>query len=71
MNIRRAQTTRGIRSMLTYWYRGVRYRPVLGLNLTVDQERESANRIDFYPGVMLRGARKSFEFFFFRATTIG
>ena len=45
MNIRRVRTTCGIRSVLTYWYRGVRYRPVLGLNLTIDQERESANRI--------------------------
>ena len=31
MNIRRVRTSRGMRSVLTYWYRGVRYRPVLGL----------------------------------------
>jgi len=28
--------------LLTYWYRGKRYRPVLGYNLRLDQERESA-----------------------------
>lgn len=44
MNIRRVRTTRGTRSVLTYWYRGVRYRPVLGFDLTTDQERESAYR---------------------------
>jgi hypothetical protein len=45
MNIRRVRTSRGCRSVLTYWYRGVRYRPVLGLNLTGDQEREAALEI--------------------------
>ena len=45
MNIRRVRTSRGWRSVLTYWYRGVRYRPVLGLNLTGDQEREAALEI--------------------------
>ena len=40
MNILRKSTPKGIRSVLTYWYRGQRYRPVLGYNLTADQERE-------------------------------
>jgi hypothetical protein len=42
MNIRRVPTSKGLRSILTYWYRGVRYRPVLGLNLSPDQEREAS-----------------------------
>ena len=42
MNIKRLQAPNGIRSVLTYWYRGKRYRPVLGCNLTADRERESA-----------------------------
>ena len=42
MNIRRAPTLRGVRSVLTYWYQGRRYRPVLGVNLTTDQERDKA-----------------------------
>lgn len=33
------------RSVLTYWYRGVRYRPVLGYNLSIDQEREAALQV--------------------------
>ncbi|SLM49916.1 Putative Phage integrase (modular protein) [Nitrospira japonica] len=45
MNIRRIQSANGTRSVLTYWYRGKRYRPVLGRNLTTDQERESARTI--------------------------
>src|SRR5687768_13148354 len=45
MNIRRKSTTKGIQSLLTYWYRGQRYRPVLGYNLTTDQEREAALQI--------------------------
>jgi hypothetical protein len=31
--------------VLTYWYRGTRYRPVLGINLSLDQEREAALQI--------------------------
>jgi integrase len=42
MNIRRKSTTKGIQSILTYWHGGQRYRPVLGYNLTTDQEREVA-----------------------------
>ena len=42
MNIRRHRSSKGVRSVLTYWYYGVRYRPVLGYNLTADRERESA-----------------------------
>jgi len=42
MNIRRRLTPKGIQSSLTYWYQGHRYRPVLGYNLTVEQEREAA-----------------------------
>jgi hypothetical protein len=45
MNIRRVPTSKGLRSILTYWYRGVRYRPVLGLNLSTDQEREAALQV--------------------------
>jgi integrase len=44
MNIKRTPTARGVRSVLTYWYRGRRYRPVLGVGLSLDQEREKANR---------------------------
>ena len=44
-NIRRCPTSEGIRSTLTYWYKGKRYRPVLGYNLTPEQERESAFQI--------------------------
>ncbi len=45
MNIQRINTPKGIRSILTYWYRGKRYRPVLGYNLTLDLERETALEI--------------------------
>jgi hypothetical protein len=45
MNIRRTIRSGRICSVLTYWYRGVRYRPVLGYNLTMDQEREAALQI--------------------------
>ena len=45
MNIQRINTSKGTRSILTYWYRGKRYRPVLGYNLTLDRERESAVEI--------------------------
>jgi len=42
MNIHRIPTSKGIRSVLTYWYQGTRYRPFLGMNLSVDKEREAA-----------------------------
>ena len=45
MNISRKMTTKGIRAVLTYWCRGQRYRPVLGYNLTTDQEREAILQI--------------------------
>jgi len=45
MNIRRILTSGKTRSVLTYWYRGVRYRPVLGYNLSIDQEREAALQV--------------------------
>ena len=45
MNIRRIRTSQGIRSILTYWYQGTRYRPVLGVNLSLDREREVALQI--------------------------
>jgi integrase len=45
MNIRRINTPMGTRSILTYWFREKRYRPVLGYNLTLDHERESALQI--------------------------
>jgi hypothetical protein len=45
MNIRRVPTSKGLRSILTYWYRGARYRPVLGLNLSPDQERDAALQV--------------------------
>jgi len=45
MNIHRKATGRGIRSVLTYWYRSHRYRPLLGYNLTPDQEREAAHEV--------------------------
>lgn len=45
MNIRRILTSGKTRSVLTYWYRGVRYRPVLGYNLSTDQEREAALQV--------------------------
>jgi hypothetical protein len=45
MNIRRVPTSKGLRSILTYWYRGIRYRPVLGLNLSADQERDAALQV--------------------------
>ena len=45
MNIQRINTPKGTRSILTYWYRGKRYRPVLGYNLTLDRERETALEI--------------------------
>jgi len=45
MNIKRTPTPRGMRSVLTYWYRKRRYRPVLGFDLTRDRELEGAQRI--------------------------
>ncbi len=45
MNICRVRTPRGVRAVLTYWYKKRRYRPVLGHNLTVDQEREEALKL--------------------------
>ncbi|SLM41739.1 putative Phage integrase [Nitrospira sp. ND1] len=45
MNIRRVFKSAKTKSILTYWYQGIRYRPVLGYNLTTDQEREAALQI--------------------------
>lgn len=45
MKITRTMTPRGIRSDLFFRYRGVRYRPVLGYNLTSDQEQEATLQI--------------------------
>jgi len=45
MNIRRTPTSKGTRSVLTYWYQGIRYRPFLGLNLNADKERDAALKI--------------------------
>ena len=42
MNIKRAQTPRGICSVLDYRYGGIRYRPVLGYDLTTEQEQAAA-----------------------------
>ena len=41
MRITRTATPLGVRSILDCRYRGARYRPVLGYNLTSDQEHES------------------------------
>jgi hypothetical protein len=45
LNIRRTPTSKGMRSVLTYWYRGHRYRPVLGYSLKPEQEREAALQV--------------------------
>ena len=45
MRITRTATTDGVRSTLDYRYRGGRYRPVLGYNLTSDQEHEAMVQI--------------------------
>ena len=45
MNIHRVPSSKGIRSILTYWYQGTRYRPFLGLNLSTDKERDAALKI--------------------------
>ena len=42
MNITRTPSPHGLRSILTYWYQGIRYRPTLGCDLTADQERREA-----------------------------
>lgn len=41
MKTTRTMTPLGVRSLLDFRYRGVRYRPVLGYNLTLDQEHEA------------------------------
>ncbi len=41
MKTTRTMTPLGMRSLLDFRYRGVRYRPVLGYNLTADQEHEA------------------------------
>lgn len=41
MKTTRIMTPLGVRSLLDFRYRGVRYRPVLGYNLTTDQEHEA------------------------------
>ena len=45
MNIHRIPTSKGTRSVLTYWYQGTRYRPFLGINLSADKERDAALKI--------------------------
>ena len=45
MNIHRISTSKGTRSVLTYWYQGTRYRPFLGINLSADKEREAALKV--------------------------
>lgn len=45
MRITRTATTDGVRSTLDYRYRGGRYRPVLGYNLTSHQEHEAMVQI--------------------------
>ena len=45
MRITRTETVAGVRSTLDYRYRGGRYRPVLGYNLTADQEHEAMGQI--------------------------
>jgi integrase len=45
LNIRRIHTSKGLRSILTYWHRGLRYRPVLGYNLRPEQERDAAFQV--------------------------
>lgn len=45
MRITRTATVVGVRSTLDYRYRGGRYRPVLGYNLTSDQEHEAMGQI--------------------------
>lgn len=45
MKITRTMTPRGMRSDLYFRYRGIRYRPVLGYDLTADQEHEAMVQI--------------------------
>ena len=45
MKIIRKPTPHGLRSRLEYRYAGGRYRPVLGYDLTLDQERQEAHRL--------------------------
>lgn len=45
MNIKRAQTPRGTCSILDYRYGGIRYRPVLGYDLTTEEEQAAAIEI--------------------------
>ena len=45
MTIRHERTSDGLRSVLDYRYRGKRYRPVLGYNLTPDEEADAALKI--------------------------
>ena len=45
MKILRTRTPHGLRSWLDYRYRGKRYRPVLGYNLTPDQEHDERVRV--------------------------
>ena len=44
MNIKHVKTKHGMKSVLTYWYKGYRYRPTLkGVNLNADEEKRAAN----------------------------
>jgi integrase len=45
VKIVRTPTTHGVQSRLEYRYAGGRYRPVLGYDLTSDQERDEAHRL--------------------------
>ncbi|MDF2460264.1 MAG: putative Phage integrase, partial [Nitrospira sp.] len=45
MKIVRTPTRHGVQSRLEYRYGGGRYRPVLGYDLTPDQERDEAHRL--------------------------
>lgn len=45
LNIRRIPTSKGLRSILTYWHKGLRYRPVLGYNLRPEEERDAAFQV--------------------------
>lgn len=45
MKIIRTMTPQGLRSLLDLRYRGVRYRPVLGYNLSADQEHDATAQI--------------------------
>jgi integrase len=45
VNIKHVKIKKGIKSVLTYWYKGNRYRPTLqGVNLTGDEEKRAANQ---------------------------